>query len=57
MPWGRRRSDCARLEIEDGMQAIKNIVLAGEFTGIVQGQVGAWVRVTKRSVSERNKQY
>lgn len=43
MPWSRRRGDGAGLEIEDGMQAIKDIVLAGEFTGVVQGQVGTWV--------------
>lgn len=49
--WGR--GDGARNKVEDGPQAVKDIMLAGKLAGIVEGQIGACVLEQTGQVSIR----
>lgn len=41
MSRGRGRGDGAGDKVEDGPQAVEDVMLVGELTGIVEGQIGA----------------
>lgn len=49
--WG---CDVAGDKVEDGPQAVEDIVLAGELTGVLEGEVGPWAEGMRRSAGERD---